>query len=374
MKKLTALLLIAVITAVVAGCASKPTETSEAAATEAAAVSEAPQETLTEDVKAQLDEALAEYHIAGIVQITQGGGVIYQYVEGDDDNGRPLTIDSSLPIGSVSKQFCAASVMLLCDKNLLTVDDTLDQYFPDYQYGKEMTIRHLLTMSSGIPDYYPIFMSASTLGADEAENIKQIKERLFSEEPEFESGTRYAYSNSNYLLLAEIVEQVSGVSYHDYLRKNFFEPLEMTHTGFVEEITGDHKWTSALSKTELMNETACPGLAKGAGDIVSNAADMDLWMRALSGGKVISSDAYLEMTKDITADGMEDYGYGLSPMPFDGVGHAGRIPPCFSAIDYLNTERDVYLFAASNTPQGSSYIEQIPQTLLNILFDEKESN
>ena len=368
MKKWIALILSAVIMTVFTGCASKPTETSEAAA---AAVS---QETLAEDVRAQLDEALAEHEFSGMVQITQDGGIIYQYVEGDDDNGQPLTIDSSLPIGSVSKQFCAACVMLLCDKNLLSVDDTLDRYFPDYRYGKDMTIRHLLTMSSGIPDYYPIFMSATTLGADEAENIRQIKERLFSEELAFEPGNHYAYSNSNYLLLAEIVEQASGVSYHDYLRENFFEPLKMTHTGFVEEITGDHVWTSALSKTEPMNETICPGLAKGAGDIVSNAADMDIWMRALSGGKVISSDAFLEMTKDITADGMEDYGYGLSPMPFDGVGHAGRIPPCFSAIDYLNTERDVYLFAASNTPQGSSFIEQIPQILLNILFDDKENN
>ena len=365
MKKLIALILIAVIMMIVTGCGSTPSERSEATETET------PQEALSQDIKIQLDEVLADYEIEGVVQITQDGEIIYQYVKGNGDNGQPLTIGSSLPIGSVSKQFCAAAIMLLSDKKSLSVDDPLDKYFPDYQFGKKMTIRHLLTMSSGIPDYYPMFMSASTLGADEAENIKQIEEKLFSEELDFEPGTRCSYSNSNYLLLAEIVEQVSGISYHDYLRKNFFEPLKMTHTGFVEEITGGYEWTSALSKTELMNETTFPGLAKGAGDIVSNAADIDQWMQALSSGKVISSDAFLEMTKDITADGMEDYGYGLSPMPFDGVGHAGRIPPHFSAIDYLNTERNVYLFAASNTPQGSSYIEQIPQMLLSIIFDNQ---
>lgn len=365
MKKLIALLLSTVIITTFAACSSESMGISEET------MAETPQETLSKDVKDQLDNALSEYKFGGIVQITQDGEIIYQFIEGDDDNGTPLTIDSSLPIGSVSKQFCAASIMLLCEKGSLSVDDTLDQYFTDCPYGKQIKIKHLLTMSSGIPDYYPMFMSASTLSADEAENIKQIKERLFSEELDFEPGTRYSYSSSNYLLLAEIIEQVSGTSYHEYLRKNFFEPLKMTYTGFVEEITGDYEWTSALSKTELMNETTCPGLAKGAGDIVSNAADMDQWMQALSSGKVISSDAFLEMTKDITADGMEDYGYGLSSMPFDGVGHAGRIPPHFSAIDYLNTERNVYLFAASNTPQGSSYIEQIPQMLLSILFDNQ---
>ena len=375
MKKVLALLLSGVITAsVFAGCGSSPSESSSSSAADTSATEQTePQTTvqpLADSVKKQLDEALSKEAFKGVTQIVRGDTVIYQYTDGSDDNGQPMTIDASLPIGSVSKQFCAAAVMLLCDRGKLSVDDTLDKYYPDYKNGKKISIKQMLNMSSGIPDYYGMFMDGSKLGAVEAENIKKIKEMLFAEELNFEPGDDYGYSNSNYLLLADIVEQVSGTPYHEFIRKNIFEPLEMTHTGFVEDIKDSPEWASALSNTELMNETICPGLAKGAGDIVTNAADMDKWMHGLSGGKVISSESYKKMTEDVNENSYEDYCYGLYKMSYDGVGHVGQIPPHFGAVDYFNTEQGVYLFAASNNPRGSSFVQQLPQTLLDILLGE----
>ena len=375
MKKLFALLLSAVMIAAFAGCGSKTasntenTSTAETSATEAQPT-QATQATLSADVKTKLDQALAKEKFKGVAQITKGDDIIYQYVNGDDDNGKPLTIDSSLPIASVSKQFCAAAVIKLCDENKLSVDDTLDKYFPDYKNGKKIKIKDLLTMSSGIPNYNA-FLDPSMLGTNEEENIKNIKEAIFGEDLNSEPGNDFEYSNSNFFLLADIVNQVSGVPYHDYLRKNFFEPLEMTHTGFVEEIPENQDWASALSKTELMSETSAPGPARGCGDIVTNAADMDKWMRGLSGGKIISSEAYKQMTGNPNPNSSNGYSYGLWQMPFDGMGHVGQMEPHFGAVDYLNTDRGVYLFAASNTMRGLSFVEQIPQTLLNILFDNE---
>ena len=375
MKKVLALLLSGVITAsVFAGCGSSPSESSSSSAADTSATEQTePQTTvqpLADSVKKQLDQALSNEAFKGVTQIVRGDTVIYQYTDGSDDNGQPMTIDASLPIGSVSKQFCAAAVMLLCDRGKLSVDDTLDKYYPDYKNGKKISIKQMLNMSSGIPDYYGMFMDGSKLGAVEAENIKKIKEVLFAEELNFEPGDDYEYSNSNYLLLADIIEQVSGSSYHEFIQKNIFEPLEMTHTGFVEDIKDSPEWASALSNTELMNETICPGLAKGAGDIVTNAADMDKWMHGLSGGKVISSESYKKMTEDVNVNSYEDYCYGLYKMPHDGIGHVGQIPPHFGAVDYFNTEQGVYLFAASNDPRGSSFVQQLPQTLLDILLGE----
>ena len=209
------------------------------------------------------------------------------------------------------------------------------------------------------------------LGGNEEENIKIIREAMFAEELDFEPGDDYEYSNSNYFLLADIVSQVSGAAYHDFLRKNFFEPLEMTHTGFVQDILEDQDWASALSKTELMLETTNPGVANGAGDIVSNAADMDKWMRGLSGGKIISSDAWKEMTGNPNPNSSNGYSYGLWQMSFDGMGHVGQIEPHFGAVDYINTDREVYLFGAANTMSGLSFAEEIPQTLLAILFENE---
>lgn len=378
MKKALAFILCAVMASAFAGCGSGSTETSSTAATEAqtteaqATEAQATVEPLSEDTKKQLDSALSEANFNGVAQITRGGSVIYQYAEGNDDNGNPLTIDASMPVGSVSKQFCAAAVMLLCENNRLSVDDKLDKYYPDYKYGDKITIKNLLNMSSGIPSYYMAIIRGDMLSANEEENVKTIKDAIFGEELDFDPGNGYDYSNSNYFLLADIVEQVSKTSYHDYIRKSFLEPLQMKNTGFVEEISGGYEWTSALSKTEVMDETACPGFVKGAGDIVTNAEDMDKWMHGLSGGTVISPDSLRQMTETINPDSAEDYGYGLFHMPYDGVGHTGQIPPHFGAVDYFNTTDDVYLFAAANTPPGMSFVEQLPEALLSILLGDEE--
>lgn len=364
MKKILAFILCAVMAAAFAGCGSKPAETSETSATEAETTQ---QPTVADSVKAKLDQALAKEKYKGVVQISTGGAV-YQYVNGNDDNSKPLTIDSSLPLASVSKQFCASCVMLLKEKNLLTVDDTLDKYYPDYKFGNKITLKNLLNMSSGIPDYYREMMSSSELGANEAENVKKIKEKIFGGELDFDPGTDYEYSNSNYFLLADIVEQVSGEPYHDYVRKNIFEPLGMNSTGFLEEITENKDWASAFNKAQLLNETTSPALAKGAGDIVTNAADMDKWMKGLSGGKVVSPESYKLMTTDINENSVENYGYGLYSMPYDGVGHVGQMPPAYGAVDYLNPQRDIYIFAATNDPRGSSFAASLPQAVLDILI------
>ena len=270
-----------------------------------------------------------------------------------------------MPIASVSKQFCAAGVMLLSEKNKLSVDDTLDKYYPEYQFAKQMKLRNLLNMSAGIPDYYERFMDGSALGTDEAENVKIIKEAIFGMELYCEPGDDYAYSNSNYFLLADIIEKVSGVPYHEFIRTNIFEPLGMTSSCFVKEISGSPVWASALSKTEAMNETTHPALAKGAGDIVTNAADMDKWMTGLSSGKLVSAESFRQMTEDVNEYSYDNYGYGLNSMPYDGVGHVGNIPPHFYAVDYLNTDKGVHLFAATNNLRGSSDVQQ---KALDVLF------
>ena len=377
MKKFLALLLSAVMIAAFAGCGDKPegsseeSKTSETSATEVQATEET-QETLESGIKSQLDQMLTKNKFSGVVQITKGNDVVYQYADGNDDNGKPLTIDSSMPIASTSKQFCAAAVMLLSEQNKLSVDDTLDKFFPDYQYGKKISVKNLLNMGSGIPNYYMDFLDPSALGSDEAENTKKMKEALFAQKLNFEPGQDYEYSNSNYFLLAEIVQQLSGAPYHDFIRKNFFEPLGMTHTGFVEEISQNPDWASALSKTEQLDETSKPGLAKGAGDIVSNAADMDKWMHGLSGGKVVSPESFKQMTTNANEYSSEEYCYGLWHMPFNGVGHVGQIEPHFGSIDYMNPERGFYLFGMSNNGHGMSYVQQLPQAAFDILLGNQQ--
>ena len=367
MKKVFALILSAVIIISAAGCGSKAEEGSNEQETTAQA---SKAETLGEEVKKQLDQALDDVEYSGVVQITKNGDVIYTYVNGDDSNGKPLTAGASLPVGSVSKQFCAACVMYLCEQNKLSLEDTLDRFFPNFKDGKKITVKQLLNMSSGLTNYLE-FLKPTMVTDNESENISAITKLITDQTPRFEPGQDYEYSNSNYFLLAAIVEQAGGIAYHKFLREQFFVPLEMNDTGFIEEIP-DAEWASALSADELKNEYLYrPGVTRGAGDVVSNAADMEKWMRGLSEGKVISVDSFRQMTESVNPYSDEEYCFGLWHMPFGGFGHVGQIPPSFGAVDYINTERGICLFAVANYGRGMSYVQQLPDELLEILFDEK---
>lgn len=367
--KMICAVLIGLLIVSAAGCSEQSKETQQ---TEQVTTTQSVTEAVSIEVKDKLDKTLSGHQFRGTVQITKGGEVIYQYVNGDDDNGKPLTIDASLPIGSVSKQFCAACVMLLCEQKVLSVDDTLDLYYPNFKNSQKLTVKHLLNMSSGLKNYLD-FVNESMIGENEWDNVNTITKEIFEHEPGFEPGEDFEYSNSNYFLLANIIEKASGIAYHKFLREQFFEPLEMTHTGFVEEISKEPEWASALSVEKLKkNYFYFPGLTKGAGDIVSNAADMDKWMRGLSGGKILSADSFRQMTDNVNPNSTEEYGYGLSHMPFGGVGHVGQIPPSFGAVDYINTDCDVYLFAVSNTGRGMTYVQEIPQELLGIVYSDEQ--
>ena len=371
--KLTCAFLSGLLITIAAGCSGQPQQSQDTQATQATQATHPTQsesEAVSADVKEKLDKTLSDEQYSGIVRISKGGEVIYEYVNGKDDNGKPLTMDASMPVGSVSKQFCAACILFLCEQKVLSVDDTLDKFYPNDKINKKLTVKHLLNMSSGFRNYLD-FVDQSMVGENEWDNVNTITREIFKQDPGFEPGEDYEYSNSNYFLLANIVEKASGIAYHKFLREQFLEPLEMTHTGFVEEISGAPAWASALAAGELKeNYFYFPGMTKGAGDIVTNAEDMDKWMRGLSEGKVLSTEGFRQMTESINPNSVEEYGYGLWHMPYGGVGHVGQIPPSFGAVDYINTERDVNLFAASNSGRGMSYVQELPQELLSVLFEE----
>ena len=350
MKKAIAFLLSALLLCAAAGCASESkekassqtdavsnTETTDAPSPEATAV------TAAAALSPALEEAIQSHNLEGVVYAVQDGTAVASYAKGKTENGSDITLDTPLPLGSVSKQFCAAAVLLLQDQGKLSVNDTLDKFYPDYAEGKRLTLHNLLSMRSGIPELTEESGAAVSPDKSEAENVAAIKQWVFSQPLLSDPDKEFVYTNINYFLLADIVEQASGKPYAEFLRESFFTPLGMTHTGSVSELAGSP--ARAQGNTYEKVESA-PGLTKGAGDLIANAADVTAWINALSGGKAISAECYRAMTTDYSPG--THYGYGMYLDLHGGVGHYGAIQ-IYSAFDYVNTDKKLTLVALSNS-------------------------
>ncbi len=208
-------------------------------------------------------------------------------------------------VASVTKQFTAAAILKLCEEKKMSLDDTLSKYFPDYKSGADITIHELLSMQSGIPDFSRRYdksgneiqsdaqISIDGVAEDNSaqKNRDAIKKWLFSQNLLFEQGERYSYSNANYFLLGEIIEQASKMTYFDYLQTSFFEPLGMTTAGFDEnyDVSG-----AAVAKgyndIGLVSELyGYPGVSFGSGDMMASPKDMYKWSVALHSGKVLGN-------------------------------------------------------------------------------------
>src|SRR5215472_4123668 len=168
------------------------------------------------------------------VLVAQNGKILFEKCYGlaDREHTVPVTPLTTFRIGSVTKQFTASAILKLQERGKLSVNDKLSKYIPDFPRGDEVTLRHLLTHTSGIHSYTDNpddFLSRVT----NATTTLAIIEELKKHKPpyDFDPGTKWSYDNSGYLLLGYIVEKVSGQSYGDFLHENFFQPLGMTNTG-----------------------------------------------------------------------------------------------------------------------------------------------
>jgi CubicO group peptidase (beta-lactamase class C family) len=275
MKKLSAIILSLVIAFSVTACSSGNNEESKPVESKIAET----ETTESVNIKENMDSVLEHKKFEGIVYLTKDNSVIYQSATGKDEKGNDLKVDSIMYIGSISKQFCSAAILMLRDQGKLSLDNTLDTYYPEYTAGKNITLKNLLSMRSGIPDMVVKTPEAALQVEDvssdktEEENVAAIKEWIFKQPLVSEPDTTFEYCNANYFLLSNIVEQVSGENYYDFISKNIFEPLNMTNSGFLNDVKNNSEWGLTYD-TFVVGEDAI-GLTKGAGDMVSNAEDMD---------------------------------------------------------------------------------------------------
>lgn len=248
----------------------------------------------------------------------------------------PAAPETKFRIGSITKQFTAAAVLKLTEEGQLKLEDTLARFVPDFPRGQEVTIRHLLTHTSGIQSYTsrPDFFSQVTVGVEPKELIDSIKKWPY----DFDPGQKWLYNNSGYFLLGAIIEKVSGKSYADYLRLTFFEPLGMQDTGVHDARTVLEQEASGYSFENGRVRKAVDwdmSKAGGAGALYSTVRDLYRWNEAVFGGKVLREatlKAAFTPVKTASDDPKEmkdtGYGYGWGISTWRGakeISHSGGL-------------------------------------------------
>ena len=182
-------------------------------------------ETPSELAERRLRES-AKSELPGVaVLVARDGRILFQggYGLADVEGKTPITPETKFRIGSVTKQFTAAAILRLAEEGKLALTDSLAKYFPELPNAQKITLRHLLTHTSGLHGYTekPGFHAGVTKPITPANLIASLR----ADPPDFPPGTNFRYSNSGYFVLGEIVAKVSGQSLADYLRIAFFEPL-----------------------------------------------------------------------------------------------------------------------------------------------------
>jgi D-alanyl-D-alanine carboxypeptidase len=324
---------------------------------------------LTRKIDADVKRALGRFGVPGAaVMVIQGGKVSLVRAFGARDMARSLPVrpDTYFEIGSITKQFTAASILQLQEAGRLQIDQPLSDYLPDAPHAKEVTLRQLLTHTSGLHDYFDDQLAARPI------SYKDLIARVASLQLDFAPGSRWSYSNTGYLLLGKVIEVVSGESYRAYLQHHIFDPLHMKQTYTTADegrlanmATGYRHVNGKLERAPITD----PSWANAAGLLVMTLNDLAKWDIALRSGKVVSRSSYKQMATAFmtTTNGSADYGLGLFVNSVFGqprIGHTGGSLG-FTTADEFFPRQDVRIIAFTNlhddTPEEG-------ETLTNILF------
>lgn len=289
---------------------------------------------LTQAIDALLEPVFAPEEPGASVLAARDGRVVYRRGFGlaSLELGVPIQPHMVFRLGSITKQFTAVAILMLVEQGKLSLDDDLTAFLPDYPtQGHRITVEHLLTHTSGIKSYtsMPEWLSLWRRDMSVSELID-----LFKDQPmDFAPGERWAYSNSGYILLGAIIEQVSERSYEDFLNERIFAPLGMFHTSYDHterivpgRVAGYQKGGDGFEHAPYISMTQ----PYAAGSLMSSVDDLLLWDEALYTEKLVKQDSLRRAwTPVVTNDGVpSDYGYGWSITAYEGhrtIDHGGGI-------------------------------------------------
>ena len=278
----------------------------------------------TTKVRSKLDSLLKRIHkrhdFHGAVLVAKNKKIVYQNQIGTADFKKKtlLNKESVFQLASVSKQFTAAAIMLLKQRNQLKLTDTVNTYFPNFPY-KAVTIKTLLNHTGGLPKYF--WIAEHKWQQKKAPSNNEMMELLTTSNVQrfFKPGRNFDYSNTGYFVLASIVEKISGTSFSSFLKQNIFEPLQMKNS-YVYSFENDSIRDNQLDGYRLhrgWRHVKIPSTVNDAivGDknVYTTAEDLFKWTQGLNSGNLLTKKSLaLMFTKGETIYGRKvPYGFGF---------------------------------------------------------------
>jgi CubicO group peptidase (beta-lactamase class C family) len=325
------------------------------------------QSTLPPELRDQIDKAAKDVlSKTGVpsasVAVVKDGRIAYLQAYGDArlEPHLPATPQMRYSIGSISKQFTAAAILLLQQQGKLSLDDKVSRFIPNLTRANEVTIRQLLSHTSGYQDYWPQdYVPPMMLKPISAQQIMD----MWARKPlDFDPGVKWQYSNTNFVIAGAIIEKVSGMSLLQFLQKSVFAPLSMT-TVFN---TDEHK----LADTDPAGyfryglgplrpaPKEGPGWMFAAGELAMTAEDLAKWDVSMIDQKVLSPASYKQMETEVLLNSGVGSGYGLGvdvgmQSGHRAISHTGEVSG-FTAANTVYPDERVAIAVLTNQDAASA--------------------
>lgn len=317
-----------------------------------------------QSIEQQIDALFTEAYPANkpgaTVLIAQDDKVIYQKAFGmaNLELNVPMKPENVLELASITKQFTGVSILMLMEQGKLSLEDPLSKFITDYPKGNEITIHHLLIHTSGIKSYtnVPKFMQLARNDMKPLEIVNNFKDLPM----DFAPGERYAYNNSAYILLGYIIEQVSEMSYEDYIQKHIFDKLGMKNSYYgsrnrviPNRASGYQLLNDSFQNAEYLSMT----IPYAAGSLMSTVNDMFLWNKAIHHNALISEKSKQLAFTNYTLNNGEPinygYGWGINELAgYTSLEHTGGIFGFTTSGIYI-PEKNIYSIVLTNNDHNS---------------------
>lgn len=289
----------------------------------------------TRELEQAIEKAIKQEHVIGVsIAVAHDGKILLAEGFGKRslESGAAVTAETPFAIGSITKQFTAACVLLLAERGKLSVEDKVAKYFPDLTDANEITLLDLMNHVSGYRDYYPLDFVDRRMLTPIA--VDALIHDYATRPLDFPPGTEWSYSNTGFIILGRVVEKVSGEPFAQFLKENILQPLGLTHTYFLPDAgiaSLARGYTSfALGPMEPARPEAS-GWIYSAGGLYSTPSDLVKWDMALVSGRVLSEKWYrLMTTARHLADGRDTrygcgIGVGVAPDGEEVLQHGGAV-------------------------------------------------